>query len=42
MRTIGISLIVPLDSPIKDHFQSIIMIMTIVVMIIMIIRYYNN
>ena len=39
MRTIGISLIVPLDSPIKDQFQSIIMIMTIVVMIIMIIRY---
>ena len=30
MRTIGISLIIPLDSPIKDQFQSIIMIMTIV------------
>ena len=39
MRTIGINLIVPLDSLIKDQFQSIIMIMTIVVMIIMIIRY---
>ena len=39
MRTIGISLIVPLDSPIKDQFQSIVMIMTIVVMIIIIIRY---
>ena len=38
MRTIGISLIVPLDSPIKDQFQSIVMIMTIVVMIIIIIR----
>ena len=30
---------VPLDSLIKDQFQSIIMIMTIVVMIIIMIRY---